>query len=41
MTGLIASLEEDNDSCEWEDVAALLEESGFEPVDFVLGPSLG
>ena len=41
VTGLIASLEEDNDSCEWEDVAALLEESGFEPVDFVLGPPLG
>jgi len=40
VTGLIASVEEDNPDYTWEDIAALLEDRGFEPVDFILGPAL-
>lgn len=40
VTGLIASVEEQNPDCDWEDVAHLLEDHGFEPVDFILGPAL-
>ncbi len=40
VTGLIASVEEENPGCDWEDIAAVLEDHGFEPVDFVLGPAL-
>jgi hypothetical protein len=40
VTGLIAKIEEQNPGCDWEDIAALLEDHGFEPVDFVLGPAL-
>lgn len=39
VTGLIAKAEEDPDYT-WDDILELLEERGFEPVDFVLGPSL-
>lgn len=39
VTGLIAKAEESPD-CMWEDIQDLLEERGFEAVDFVLGPSL-
>ena len=39
VTGLIAKAEEDPDYT-WDDILDLLEERGFEPVDFVLGPSL-
>ena len=39
VTGLIAKAEEDPE-CTWEDILDLLEERGFEAVEFVLGPSL-
>ncbi len=39
VTGLIAKVEE-NSEYSWDDVLDLLEERGFEAVDFVLGPSL-
>jgi hypothetical protein len=40
VTGLIAQVEEQNPECDWEDVLGLLEDHGFEPVEFQLGPSL-
>ncbi|MGD2056324.1 MAG: hypothetical protein PVJ15_05915 [Gammaproteobacteria bacterium] len=40
VTGLIARIEEDNPDYEWEDIAAILEDHGFEAVDFILGPAL-
>ncbi len=40
VTGLIASIEEQDPGYSWEDIAALLEDHGFEPVDFILGPAL-
>ena len=40
VTGLIASVEEDNPDYSWDDIAPLLEDHGFVPVDFVLGPAL-
>ena len=39
VTGLIAKAEEDLEYT-WDDIIDLLEEKGFESVDFVLGPSL-
>ena len=39
VTGLIAKVEE-NAEYSWEDVLDLLEERGFEAVDFTLGQSL-
>lgn len=39
VTGLIAKAEEDSDY-DWEDILDLLEERGFESVEFVIGPSL-
>lgn len=39
VTGLIAEAEEDS-QYSWEDILDLLEERGFEPVEFILGPSL-
>jgi hypothetical protein len=39
VTGLIAKVEELPDYT-WDDILDLLEERGFESVDFVLGPSL-
>ena len=39
VTGLIAKAEE-NPDYNWDDILDLLEERGFEPVDFVLGPAL-
>jgi hypothetical protein len=39
-TGLIARVEEDNPDYDWDDIAAMLEDHGFEAVDFVLGPEL-
>ncbi|MCK5003282.1 MAG: hypothetical protein KAS57_09665 [Gammaproteobacteria bacterium] len=39
VTGLIAKVEEDSEYT-WEDIQDLLEERGFEAVDFVLGPML-
>ncbi|MFC1774456.1 hypothetical protein ACFL3A_14090 [Pseudomonadota bacterium] len=40
VTGLIASIEEKVPGYSWEDIAAVLEDHGFEPVDFILGPAL-
>jgi hypothetical protein len=40
VTGLIAEVEEDTPGCCSEEVMALLEDHGFEPVEFQLGPSL-
>jgi hypothetical protein len=40
VTGLIAQVEEQNPDFDWEDILASLEEQGFEPVDFQIGPSL-
>ncbi len=40
VTGLVASIEEDKPDYQWEDIAALLEDHGFEPVEFILGPAL-
>ncbi len=39
VTGLIAKAEEDSDY-DWDDILDLLEERGFESVEFVIGPSL-
>ncbi len=40
VTGLIAEVEEESPGCCWEEVLAALEDQGFEPVEFQLGPSL-
>ena len=40
VTGLIAEVEEGTPGCCWEEVLAVLEDHGFEPVEFQLGPSL-
>jgi len=40
VTGLIAQVEEKNPSYTWDEVEALLEDHGFEIVDFILGPAL-
>ena len=40
VTGLIAAIEEANPDYGWEEIAAELEDHGFEPVDFILGPAL-
>ena len=39
VTGIIAKVEEDSE-CTWDDILDLLEERGFESVDFMPGPSL-
>ena len=39
VTGLIAEVEEQADYS-WDDIAELLEDRGFESVDFVLGPAI-
>ncbi len=40
VTGLIARLEQDDPDYRPDDIVSLLEDNGFEPVDFVLGPAL-
>lgn len=40
VTGLIASVEEDTPDYDWDDIEAVLEEHGFETVEFILGPTL-
>jgi hypothetical protein len=40
VTGLIASVEETNPEYRWDDISSLLEDHGFETLDFVLGPAL-
>jgi hypothetical protein len=39
VTGLIAKVEEDSDY-NWDDIFDLLEQKGFEIVEFILGPQL-
>ncbi len=39
VTGLIAKAEEQSDY-EWDDILEILEQRGFESVDFIFGPSL-
>jgi len=40
VTGLIAGIEEENPDYTWDNIAASLEDHGFETVDFILGPAL-
>jgi hypothetical protein len=40
LTGLIASVEENNPDYTWDDIAVELEDHGFHAVDFLLGPAL-
>ena len=40
VTGLVASVEENGPDYSWEDIAAVLEDHGFEPLEFILGPAL-
>ena len=39
VTGLIAKAEENSDY-DWDDILDLLEQKGFEAVEFILGPVL-
>lgn len=40
VTGLIAEVEEQHPGYGWEDIQATLEDHGFQPVEFILGPAL-
>jgi predicted TIM-barrel enzyme len=40
VTGLIATVEEQDPNCDLDDILATLEDHGFETVEFLLGPSL-
>lgn len=40
VTRLIAEVEEENSDYDWDDVIGVLEDHGFEAVEFQLGPSL-
>lgn len=40
VTGLIASVEEEDENFTIEDVEAILEEKGFEIVEFIMGPEI-
>lgn len=40
VVGLIAEVEEQTPGYDWEDIASMLEDHGFEMVDFILGPEL-
>jgi len=40
VTGIIAAIEEQQPDCSTEDILASLEDRGFEPVEFILGPAL-
>jgi len=40
VTGIISQVEEENKDYQWEDVVMALEDHGFEPVEFILGPAL-
>lgn len=39
-TSLIGEVQENDPDCSWEDIAAVLEDHGFTPVDFMTGPEL-
>ena len=40
VVSLIADVEQQNPNYSWEDIATLLEDHGFEPTEFILGPAL-
>ena len=40
VTGIIANVEEENSAYTWDDIRNELEDHGFEPVTFILGPEL-
>ena len=40
VTGLIAAAEEQNPDCDADEIVAVLEDQGFEIVEFILGPTL-
>ncbi len=40
VTGLIAGIEEQNPDYSWADIEAVLDDNGFESVEFILGPAL-
>ena len=40
VTAIIAAVEEQQPDCTTEDILASLEDHGFEPVEFILGPAL-
>lgn len=40
VTGLIAQVEEQDPNADWEDILSTLEDHGFVPIDFQLGPAL-
>ena len=40
VTGLIAAAEEQDPDSELDDILAVLEDHGFETVEFILGPTL-
>lgn len=39
-TSIISAVQEGNRNCSWDEVEEGLEENGFKPVEFVLGPEL-
>ncbi len=40
VTSLIASIEEANPNYGWDEIVDLLEDNGFQEVQFILGPAL-
>jgi hypothetical protein len=40
VTALISDIQEQSPDCSWEDVEDRLQERGFLPVDYVMGPTL-
>jgi len=40
VTGLIAAAEEEDPNCDPDDILAVLDDHGFETVEFILGPTL-
>ncbi len=40
VTGIIASVQEGNPDCTWDDMQDALEEHGFEVLEYMLGPEL-
>ncbi len=40
VVGLISEVEEQTPDHNWDDIAGILEDNGFELIDFILGPEL-
>lgn len=40
VVGLIAEVEDEKPDYTWDDIATLLEDRGFEQMEFILGPEL-